>query len=110
MLTSFDVEEGEELSRKGQEILFDFVQNLSKPVIAAVNGFALGGGLELAMAAHFRVASTNSKMGLPEVSLGVIPGYGVTQRLAQLVGKGKAMEMITTGKFSTMFCIILILI
>ena len=77
--------------------MFDFVQNLSKPVIAAVNGFALGGGLELAMAAHFRVASTNSKMGLPEVSLGVIPGYGGTQRLPQLVGKGKAMELIMTA-------------
>jgi len=94
---NFSIEEGTELARKGQEILFDFVQNLSKPVIAAVNGFALGGGLELAMAAHFRVASTNSKMGLPEVSLGVIPGYGGTQRLPQLVGKGKAMEMIMTA-------------
>jgi enoyl-CoA hydratase len=95
--SDFDVEEGTELARKGQEILFDFVQNLETPVIAAVNGFALGGGLELAMAAHFRVASTNAKMGLPEVSLGVIPGYGGTQRLPQLVGKGKAMEMIMTA-------------
>jgi enoyl-CoA hydratase len=77
--------------------LFDFVQNLSTPVIAAVNGFALGGGLELAMACHFRTASTNAKMGLPEVTLGVIPGYGGTQRLAQLVGKGRAMEMIMTA-------------
>jgi len=94
---NFSVEEGTELARKGQEILFDFVQNLSTPVIAAVNGFALGGGLELAMAAHFRVASTNAKMGLPEVSLGVIPGYGGTQRLPQLVGKGKAMEMIMSA-------------
>jgi len=93
----FNIEEGTELARKGQEILFDFVQNLSTPVIAAVNGFALGGGLELAMAAHFRVASTNAKLGLPEVSLGVIPGYGGTQRLPQLVGKGKAMEMIMTA-------------
>ena len=93
----FSVQEGTELARKGQEILFDFVQNLSTPVIAAVNGFALGGGLELAMAAHFRVASSNAKMGLPEVSLGVIPGYGGTQRLPQLVGKGKAMEMIMTA-------------
>ncbi len=97
----FDVEEGEELSRKGQEILFDFVENLSKPVIAAVNGFALGGGLELAMACHFRVASENAKMGLPEVSLGVIPGYGGTQRLPQLVGKGKAFEMIMTAGMIT---------
>ncbi|SNR55281.1 enoyl-CoA hydratase/isomerase family protein [Lutibacter flavus] len=94
---NFNVEEGTELARKGQEILFDFVQNLGTPVIAAVNGFALGGGLELAMAAHFRVASSNAKMGLPEVSLGVIPGYGGTQRLPQLVGKGKAMEMIMTA-------------
>lgn len=93
----FSVEKGTELARKGQQILFDFVQNLSTPVIAAVNGFALGGGLELAMAAHFRVASSNAKMGLPEVSLGVIPGYGGTQRLPQLVGKGKAMEMIMTA-------------
>lgn len=94
---NFTVEEGTELARKGQELLFDFVQNLSTPVIAAVNGFALGGGLELAMAAHFRVASSNAKMGLPEVSLGVIPGYGGTQRLPQLVGKGKAMEMIMSA-------------
>ena len=93
----FSIEEGTELARKGHEILFDFVQNLSTPVIAAVNGFALGGGLELAMAAHFRVASSNAKMGLPEVSLGVIPGYGGTQRLPQLVGKGKALEMIMTA-------------
>ena len=93
----FSVEEGEELARNGQEILFDFVENLSTPVIAAVNGFALGGGLELAMASHFRVASDNAKMGLPEVSLGVIPGYGGTQRLAQLVGKGRAMEMVMTA-------------
>lgn len=93
----FDVEKGTELARIGQEKLFNFVQNLSTPVIAAVNGFALGGGLELAMASHFRVASTNAKMGLPEVSLGVIPGYGGTQRLPQLVGKGKAMEMIMTA-------------
>jgi len=93
----FSIVEGTELARKGHEILFDFVQNLSTPVIAAVNGFALGGGLELAMAAHFRVASSNAKMGLPEVSLGVIPGYGGTQRLPQLVGKGKALEMIMTA-------------
>ncbi|UMB53223.1 enoyl-CoA hydratase-related protein [Lutibacter sp. A64] len=93
----FNVEKGTELAREGQKILFDFVQNLSTPVIAAINGFALGGGLELAMAAHFRVASSNAKMGLPEVSLGVIPGYGGTQRLPQLVGKGKAMEMIMTA-------------
>jgi enoyl-CoA hydratase len=74
---------------------------MSKPVIAAVNGFALGGGLELAMSCHMRIASDNAKMGLPEVTLGVIPGYGGTQRLAQLVGKGKAMEMITSATMMT---------
>lgn len=95
---SFNASEGAELAAKGHELLFDFVQNLSTPVIAAVNGFALGGGLELAMASHFRVASDNAKMGLPEVTLGVIPGYGGTQRLAQLVGKGRAMEMIMTAQ------------
>lgn len=94
---NFNVEEGQKLAALGQELLFDLVQNLSTPVIAAVNGFALGGGLELAMAAHFRIASDNAKMGLPEVSLGVIPGYGGTQRLPQLVGKGRAMEMIMTA-------------
>lgn len=93
----FSPQEGKELAAEGQRKLFDFVENLSKPVIAAVNGFALGGGLELAMAAHFRIASDNAKMGLPEVSLGVIPGYGGTQRLPQLVGKGRAMEMIMTA-------------
>ncbi len=94
---NFSVEEGRKLAKLGQESLFDLVENLSTPVIAAVNGFALGGGLELAMASHFRVASDNAKMGLPEVSLGVIPGYGGTQRLPQLVGKGKAMELIMTA-------------
>lgn len=94
---NFSVEQGGKLAAQGQELLFDFVQNLSTPVIAAVNGFALGGGLELAMSCHFRVASTNAKMGLPEVTLGVIPGYGGTQRLAQLVGKGRAMELIMTA-------------
>ena len=93
----FSVEEGGNLAAQGQALLFDFVQNLETPVIAAVNGFALGGGLELAMSCHFRVASDNAKMGLPEVTLGVIPGYGGTQRLAQLVGKGRAMEMIMTA-------------
>ena len=93
----FSEEDGGKLAAKGQELLFDFVQNLTTPVIAAVNGFALGGGLELAMACHFRIASTNAKMGLPEVTLGVIPGYGGTQRLSQLVGKGRAMEMIMTA-------------
>lgn len=94
---NYDVENGMNLAAAGQERLFNFIENLHKPVIAAVNGFALGGGLELAMASHIRVASDNAKLGLPETSLGVIPGYGGTQRLAQLVGRGKAMEMITTA-------------
>ena len=93
----FSVEEGNRLAAEGQRLLFDFISDFSKPVIAAINGFALGGGLELAMAAHFRVASENAKMGLPEVSLGLIPGYGGTQRLPQIVGKGRAMEMIMTA-------------
>jgi enoyl-CoA hydratase len=94
---SFDVSQGENLAKQGQKLLFDLLENASTPSIAAINGFALGGGLELAMACHIRIASDNAKMGLPEVSLGVIPGYGGTQRLAHLVGKGKAMEMITTA-------------
>jgi enoyl-CoA hydratase len=94
----FTIDEGTQLAFQGQELLFNYIENLKTPVIAAVNGFALGGGLELAMACHFRVASDNAKMGLPEVSLGVIPGYGGTQRLPQLIGKGRAMEMIMTAK------------
>jgi enoyl-CoA hydratase len=94
----YDVSQGKELSASGHKKVFDLVENFKKPVIAAVNGFALGGGLELAMSCHIRVASENAKMGLPEVTLGIIPGYGGTQRLAQLVGKGKAFEMITTAE------------
>ena len=97
----FTVDQGAQLAKQGQELLFDFIENLKTPVIAAVNGFALGGGLELAMACHIRIASDNAKMGLPEVSLGVIPGYGGTQRLPQLVGKGRAMEMIMTAGMVT---------
>jgi len=93
----YSIQEGSNLAAQGQKQLFDYIENFNKPIIAAVNGFALGGGLELAMACHFRLASTNVKMGLPEVSLGVIPGYGGTQRLPQLVGKGRAMEMIMTA-------------
>jgi enoyl-CoA hydratase len=89
--------QGKDLAALGQATLFDRIERSPKPVIAAVNGFALGGGLELAMAAHIRVASSNAKLGLPEVSLGVIPGYGGTQRLAHLVGKGKAMELVLTA-------------
>jgi len=93
----FSEKKGAELAQKGQELLFDFVQNMKTPVIACINGFALGGGLELAMAAHIRIASDTAKMGLPEVSLGVIPGYGGTQRLAQLIGKGRALELVMTA-------------
>ena len=93
----FNTEQGENLARNGQEILFDLLDNCTKPTIAAINGFALGGGLELAMSCHIRIASLNAKMGLPEVSLGVIPGYGGTQRLTNLVGKGKALELISTA-------------
>lgn len=93
----FSIAEGTQLAEQGQTLLFDCIENLTKPVIAAVNGFALGGGLELAMSCQFRVASDNAKMGLPEVSLGLIPGYGGTQRLPQLIGKGRAMEMIMTA-------------
>ncbi|HHB77658.1 MAG TPA: enoyl-CoA hydratase [Saprospiraceae bacterium] len=97
----FDVKEGAQLAAAGHEMLFDKIENFPKPVIAAVNGFALGGGLELAMACHFRIASDNARLGLPETSLGLIPGYGGTQRLPQLVGKGKAIEMITTASMIT---------
>jgi len=98
---AFDIENGKKLAAEGQTKLFNLLENLSKPVIAAINGFALGGGLELCMASHIRIASDNARMGLPEVSLGVIPGYGGTQRLAQLVGRGKAMEMVTTAGMIT---------
>jgi len=88
---------GEASSRLGQEALSE-IEQLGKPVIAAINGFALGGGLELALACHFRFASDNAKMGLPEVGLGIIPGYGGTQRLPRIVGLGRALELITTGR------------
>jgi enoyl-CoA hydratase len=99
--SSFNAEQGRELSREGHSTVFDLIAEGSKPVIAAINGFALGGGLELAMACHIRVASNNAKLGLPEVTLGLIPGYGGTQRLTQLVGKGKALEMIMTADMIT---------
>jgi enoyl-CoA hydratase len=92
---------GGEIACQGQTLVFDRIENGSKPVIAAINGFALGGGLELAMACHIRVAADTAKMGLPEVTLGLIPGYGGTQRLTQLVGKGKALEMIMTADMVT---------
>ena len=99
--TSFTPSQGRKLSEQGQAMVFDLLETIGTPSIAAINGFALGGGLELAMAAHIRIASDSAKMGLPEVSLGIIPGYGGTQRLANLVGKGKAMEMISTAGMLT---------
>lgn len=96
--SDFGQEQAEHLARNGQNELFNKVENMSKPVIAAVNGFALGGGLELAMASHIRYASDNAKLGLPEVTLGLIPGYGGTQRLPKLVGKGLANELIFSAK------------
>jgi len=94
---NYNLEEGKQLAKEGHEKVFNAIENSTKPVIAAINGFALGGGLELAMACHIRIASENAKLGLPEVTLGLIPGYGGTQRLAQLVGKGNAFEMIFTA-------------
>ena len=95
---NFSIEEGKTLSQKGHDELFTYIDQMKTPVIAAVNGFALGGGLELAMSAHVRIFSENARVGLPETSLGVIPGYGGTQRLAQIAGKGRAMEMILSAE------------
>jgi len=92
-----DEAKAEEYARRGQD-LTALIENSRKPVIAAINGYALGGGTEFALACHIRVASENAKMGQPEVKLGLIPGFGGTQRLARLVGKGKAMELILSGR------------
>ena len=94
---ALDGKAGKALAQKGQDSVFSKIENSPKPIIAAVNGFALGGGCELAMACHFRLCSENAKFGQPEVNLGLIPGYGGTQRLTQLIGKGKAMELMMTG-------------
>lgn len=95
--SDYNGEQGEALARNGQEQVFNAIENCPKPIVAAINGFALGGGLELALACHIRIASDKAKLGVPEVSLGLIPGYGGTQRLTQVVGKGRALEMIATA-------------
>jgi enoyl-CoA hydratase len=94
---SLDASGGKTLAQKGQDMVFTKIENCPKPIVAAVNGFALGGGCELAMCCHFRLASDNAKFGQPEVNLGLIPGYGGTQRLVQLIGKGKALELLMSG-------------
>lgn len=95
--SSLSKSEAIQLSKKGQDVFFK-IENSQKPVVAAINGFALGGGCELAMACHFRLCSENAKFGQPEVNLGLIPGYGATQRLTQLIGKGKSMELQMTAQ------------
>lgn len=94
----FNGTQGRQLAEQGQRSLFDAIALSTTPFIAAIGGFALGGGLELALACHLRVASDNAKMGLPEVTLGLIPGYGGTQRLARIIGTGRAMDMILTAR------------
>lgn len=94
--SSLNQDEGRQLSKKGQDILFK-IERFHAPVIAAVNGFALGGGCELAMACHIRVAGNHARFGQPEVNLGLVPGYGGSQRLIQLIGKGRAIELLLTA-------------
>src|SRR5246127_2629571 len=96
-LAKHDAVSGKEYTHRGQSVL-NLIENLGKPVIACINGFALGGGCEVAMACTFRIASENAKLGQPEVKLGIIPGYGGTQRLPRLVGKGMAMQLLLTGE------------
>ncbi len=95
--SSLDASGGKAFAQRNQELVFTKIENSPKPIIAAVNGFALGGGCELAMSCHFRIAADNAKFGQPEVNLGLMPGYGGTQRLPQLIGKGRAMELLLTG-------------
>lgn len=95
-----DASKAQEFSRFGQQVFFA-IENCAKPIIAAVNGFALGGGCELAMACHMRIAAENARFGQPEVKLGILAGYGGTQRLAQLIGRGKATELLITGDMIT---------
>ena len=97
-LTGLSKTDAFNLSSISQSKVFNLLAQSPKPTIAAINGFALGGGLELALCCHIRIASENAQMGLPEVTLGLIPGYGGTQRLPQLIGKSKALELILTGK------------
>ena len=95
--TDLDANSGRDLSAWGHAEVMDLLYNFPKPIVAAINGFALGGGLEVALACHFRIASSQARLGLPEVSLGLIPGYGGTQRLPALVGRGRALELILSG-------------
>jgi enoyl-CoA hydratase len=94
---SLDEAGGKAMALREQDLVFNKIENCPKPVVAAVNGFALGGGCELAMCCHFRLASDNAKFGQPEVNLGLTPGYGGTQRLVQLIGKGKALELLMSA-------------
>ena len=95
---NFNMKQGKKLSHFGKMKIFDLIANYNKPIISAINGYALGGGLELALATHIRIASDTAKLGFPECSLGLIPGYGGTQRLPKVIGVNRAMEMILTAK------------